>query len=197
MDRASKNLGRTSVLAITSALLAVAAPVSAQPSAALVPADSEISFVSQQMGVPVTGRFTRFEARVVLDPRRPETGRIGLSIPVASAAMGVRELDAELPKPAWFDAAKHPDASFESSSIRALGDGRYEVSGRLTIKGETRAVAVPVALAQSGARSLATGAFTIRRLDFGIGAGEWSDTSIVANDVQVRFKLALTGLPPP
>ena len=108
----------------------------------------------------------------------------------------MRETDAELPKPAWFDAAKHPSASFESTAIKALGEGRFEVAGKLAIKGAARDVVVPVALAQAGPRSIATGAFTIKRLDFGIGEGEWSDTSIVANDVQVRFKLALSGLPP-
>ena len=149
------------------------------------------------MGVPVTGRFTRFDAQSARDPGRPETGRVAFTISVASATIGVRETDAELPKPAWFHAAKHPSATFESTAIKALGEGRYEVAGKLAIKGVTRDVVVPVALAQAGPRSIATGAFTIKRLDFGIGEGEWSDTSIVADDVQVRFKLALSGLPPP
>ena len=42
----------------------------------------------------------------------------------------------------------------------------------------------------------ATGTFTIKRLDFKIGEGEWADTSMVANDVQVKFKLAVTGVAP-
>jgi polyisoprenoid-binding protein YceI len=191
------NFGCAAAVAIVSAtVLTLAGRAVAQPVATLLAADSEITFVSRQMGVPVTGRFTRFDAQIVLDPRKPETGRVSFTIPVASATIGVRETDAELPKPAWFDAAKHPTASFESTAIRALGAGRYEVAGQLAIKGVARDVVVPVALAQAGPRSVATGAFTIRRLDFGIGAGEWSDTSIVADDVQVRFKLALGSLPP-
>lgn len=191
------NFGCAAAVAIVSATaLTFAGRATAQPVATLLAADSEITFVSRQMGVPVTGRFTRFDAQIVLDPRKPETGRVSFTIPVASATIGVRETDAELPKPAWFDAAKHPTASFESTAVKALGAGRYEVAGQLAIKGVARDVVVPVALAQAGPRSVATGAFTIRRLDFGIGAGEWSDTSIVADDVQVRFKLALSGLPP-
>jgi polyisoprenoid-binding protein YceI len=184
------------VAVVSATMLSLGGGAAAQPVATLLATDSEITFVSRQMGVPVTGRFTRFDAQIALDPRRPETGRVAFTIPVASATIGVRETDAELPKPAWFDAAKHPSASFESTAIKALGEGRFEVAGKLAIKGAARDVVVPVALAQAGPRSIATGAFTIKRLDFGIGEGEWSDTSIVANDVQVRFKLALSGLPP-
>jgi polyisoprenoid-binding protein YceI len=184
------------VAVVSATMLSLGGGAAAQPVATLLATDSEITFVSRQMGVPVTGRFTRFDAQISLDPRRPEEGRVAFTIPVASATIGVRETDAELPKPAWFDAAKHPSASFESTAIKALGEGRFEVAGKLAIKGAARDVVVPVALAQAGPRSIATGAFTIKRLDFGIGEGEWSDTSIVANDVQVRFKLALSGLPP-
>jgi polyisoprenoid-binding protein YceI len=61
-------------------------------------------------------------------------------------------------------------------------------------------VVVPVILNQSGSGSslitTATGSFTIKRLDFRIGDGEWADTSMVANDVQVKFKLSLSGMTP-
>ena len=53
---------------------------------------------------------------------------------------------------------------------------------------------VPVTLAQSGTTTTATGAFPIKRLSFKIGENEWADTSMVADEVQVRFKLALTGV---
>jgi polyisoprenoid-binding protein YceI len=55
-------------------------------------------------------------------------------------------------------------------------------------------VVVPVALTQSGANTTATGAFSIKRLSFKIGENEWADTSMVADDVQVKFKLTLTGV---
>jgi len=42
---------------------------------------------------------------------------------------------------------------------------------------------------------VATGSFALKRLDFKVGEGDWADTSVVANDVQVRFKLTLQGLP--
>ena len=101
-----------------------------------------------------------------------------------------------MPKAVWFNAAAFPKATFQSSAMKALGGGKFEVAGKLAIKGSTRDVVVPVALAQSGGMTTATGAFTIKRLDFKIGDGEWADTSMVANDVQVKFKLTVTGIAP-
>ncbi|RZU01202.1 YceI family protein [Rivibacter subsaxonicus] len=177
------------------ALLAAPAPACAQV-AKLVPAQSEVSFSVKQMGVPVEGKFTRFDAQVQLDPKKPETGKVGFTIDIASATMGNDESDAELPKAPWFNTAKFPQATFQSSAIKAVGPGKFEVAGKLSIKGNVRDVVVPVTLSQSGANSVATGGFAIKRLEFKIGEGEWTDTSMVANDVQVKFKLALSGMPP-
>lgn len=173
--------------------LAQAAPTAA---ARLQPAQSRIAFVSKQMGVPVEGSFGHFEADVAFDPRQPEGGSVALQIDMASASLGIPQSDAELPRPLWFDSTKFPRASFRSSAIKALGAGQFEVSGRLTLKGHAEDVVVPVQITQSGGSSVATGSFTLKRLAFKVGDGEWTDTSVVANDVQVRFKLVLEGLGP-
>lgn len=171
---------------------AFAAPACAQQLAA---AGSEIAFTSKQMGVPVDGRFRKFDAQVAFDPKKPEAAKIAFTIDLASVSLGVAETEAEIAKPDWFDTKKFPQATFQSGAVKATGPGKYEVAGKLTIKGASQNVVVPVALAQNGAATTASGAFTIKRLDFRIGDGDWKDTSMVANDVQVRFKLALTGVP--
>jgi polyisoprenoid-binding protein YceI len=169
----------------------------AQPRpATLVTTGSEIAFTTRQMGVPVEGRFGRFTAQIALDPERPETGTVSFSIDTGSARFGSAELDAEVPKPTWLHAALFPQASFASTSIKAAGPGRFEVSGRLSIKGATKDLSVPVQLRQAAGTSTASGSFSIKRLDFKVGDGEWADTSLLANEVQVRFKLQLTGLAP-
>ena len=103
-------------------------------------------------------------------------------------------MDAELPKATWFNTAKFPQAQFTSSAFKALGGGKYEVAGKLAIKGQSRDVTVPLAMSQSGAITTATGVLPIKRLAFKIGEGDWADTSMVADDVQVKFKLALSGI---
>jgi polyisoprenoid-binding protein YceI len=181
-----------SLIAATLTLLAAAGPAFAQ--AKLVPARSEIAFTSKQMGVPVDGRFRKFDAQVTFDPKAPAAAAIALTIDLASVALGAAEVETEVAKPDWFDTARFPQATFRSTAVRAAGPGRFEVAGKLAIKGASRDVVVPVALAQAGGDTSATGAFAIKRLDFRIGDGDWKDTSMVADDVQVKFKLVLTGI---
>ncbi len=191
-----RTLSITLVSLASAALLALADPAAAQAPAAKLMPGSEIGFVSKQMGVPVSGKFTRFDAQIAFDPKKPETGKVGFTIDIGSATIGDPETDRELPKAPWFNAAKFPQASFQSSSIKPLGGGKFEVAGKLAIKGNSQDVVVPVALTQSGGNSTATGAFAIKRLAFKIGEGEWTDTSMVADEVQVKFKLALIGVGP-
>ncbi len=160
----------------------------------LLPAQSEIAFVSKQMGVPVEGRFGKFDAQVRFDPAQPQSSSIAFTVDTGSASLGVPETDAELPKAVWFNVPRFPQASFQSSSVKRLARDKFEVAGRLTIKGNSQEVLVPVTLAQSGAATTASGSFTLKRLVFKIGEAEWSDTSMVADDVQVKFKLALSGV---
>ena len=176
------------------ALSAIAAFAPAHADQKLVPAQSEIVFVSKQMGVPVEGRFKKFDAQLSFDPAKPETSKIAMTVDVASATLGVPESDAELPKAPWFNTAKFPQATFQSTSAKGLGGGKFEISGKLSIKGHAQDVVVPVTLTQNGATTLATGVLPIKRLVFKIGEGEWSDTGMVADDVQVKFKFALTGV---
>ncbi|HQQ71471.1 MAG TPA: YceI family protein [Alicycliphilus sp.] len=178
--------------------LAGAACLTAGPALAqqkLVAASSEISFVSKQMGVPVDGRFKKFDAQVVFDPARLAGSKVAFTVDTGSATLGTREVDAELPKAVWFNVPKFPQATFQSSAIKAVGAGKYEVTGKLNIKGAVHDVLVPVTLTQAGDTTTATGSFVIKRLAFKIGENEWADTSMVADEVQVKFKLALTGVP--
>ncbi|WP_431049771.1 YceI family protein [Roseateles sp. L2-2] len=196
-------------LSVLSAALFLVAPAMAQtkpaaaPAAAaatvapkLVPAQSDIAFTFRQMGVPVDGHFKKFDAQLAFDPKNAAAGKVTLSIELGSATIGDAATDAELVKPDWFDTKKIPTATFQSTALKSLGGGKFEATGKLSIKGQVKDVVVPVALAQAGGTTTATGSFAMKRLDFKIGEGEWKDTSIVANDVQVKFKLAITGMAP-
>lgn len=187
------NINRLAYVAPIALALAMLAPT-AQADQKLVPTQSDISFVFKQMGVPVEGHFKRFDAQIAFDPAKPETSKVAFSVDIASITLGAPEADAELPKATWFNTAKFPQATFQSSSIKALGGGKFEVTGKLGIKGSQRDVVVPLALTQVGPTTTASGVFPIKRLAFKIGESEWADTSMVADDVQVKFKIALTGV---
>ncbi len=179
---------------LTGLLAGTAAPARADQK--LLAAQSEIAFTSKQMGVPVDGKFRKFDAQLVFDPKQPEAAKIGFTIDLASVSLGTTETETELAKPDWFNTKAFPQASFQSTAVKALGGGRFEVSGKLAIKSIGRDVVVPVTLLQAGANTTASGGFAIKRLDFKIGDGDWKDTSMVADAVQVTFKLVLTGVGP-
>jgi polyisoprenoid-binding protein YceI len=160
-----------------------------------LPDKSEVAFVSTQIGAPVEGSFSRFVGRVDLDPKAPQAGSVTFSVDMASVQFPSAEVLAELAKPDWFDTAHFPKADFRSSAIRALAPGRFEVAGTLTIKGRTRPVVFPVELHSVAGASVAAGLLSIKRLDFGIGGGEWGDTSVVEDEVKIRFKITLGPAP--
>lgn len=176
---------------VAAALSVWAAPASAQQ---VVPAQSSIGFVFKQMGVPVEGHFRKFTGQLRFDAAKLATSQVSFTVDMASATLGSPETDAELPKSDWFNTAKFPQATFASTSFKALGAGKYEVAGKLTIKGQARDVVVPVTMTQSGAVTTAAGVLPIKRLGFKVGDNEWADTSMVADEVQVKFKLALSGV---
>lgn len=174
--------------ALLSAVLLLAGPALAVQFDRILPAQSELGFVSKQMGVPVEGRFRRFNAKIAFDPARPEIGRATLEVELASFDMGSREVYEEVVGRNWFDVRQYPTARFVATSLKHLGGDRYEVRGQMTLKGRTREVVAPFTYRQQGRQALLEGAFPLRRLDYGIGSGPWGDTSVVADEVLVRFR---------
>lgn len=152
-------------------------------------AKSSITAVSKQMNVPVEGAFKKFSARVSFDPAKPAAGSAQITVDVGSYDLGDADYDAQVAGKDWFDARTYPTATFTSSAIAAIGANRYTVTGTLTIKGKSEVVTVPVTLTQGGNAQALDGTLPIKRSRFDIGAGEWRDTSIVADDVAIKFHL--------
>ena len=150
---------------------------------------SRIGFSYTQMGVPMDGRFKKFSGQLSFDPAQPTTAKAAIAVDLASIDTGTPEADTEVAGKQWFNTPAFPTARFESVSVKALGDNRYEVSGTLTIKGKTQAIVVPASFTAQGTTGVFDGGFTIRRGDFAIGEGSWSAFDIVANDIQIKFKL--------
>lgn len=176
-------------------LFATLAIVAALPAHALAaefnavqPEQSRITFVSKQMGVPVDGGFKKFTAQIAFDPAKPETGHAQIDIDLASIDAGSTDADDEVKGKNWFDIAHFPTARFVSTAVRALGNGRYEARGQMTIKGRTREVVAPFTYRAEGSAAVLEGAIPIMRLQYGLGAGAWSDTATVADEVQVKFR---------
>lgn len=151
---------------------------------------SAITFTYQQMGVKMDGRFRKFAAQIAFDPARPAAASASFDVDLASIDAGSSEADDEVAGKAWFNTRAFPVARFVSGSVKALGGNRYEVAGKLSIKGQTRDVVAPATFTAQGRNGVFDGSFTIRRGDFAIGEGSWAKFDVVANDIVVGFHIA-------
>jgi polyisoprenoid-binding protein YceI len=172
-------------------LMLVASQVSALEFNQVQTNESTIAFGYTQMGVPSEGKFSKFSAQVSFDPARLAKAQAKIDIDVASIDTGSDEANEEVAGKLWFNASAFPTAGFVSSGIKALGDNRYQATGTLTIKGKTQDVTVPVTFLTTGKRAVLEGAFVIKRLDYGIGEGEWTDVDTVADEIQIKFHLVV------
>ena len=149
---------------------------------------STISFTYHQMGSRVYGTFASFRGTLAFDTRNPALSRAGLVIELGSIDAGSSDANDELKKPAWFDTAAYPQATFQSTAVKALGDDRYLISGTLSLRGITRAVEVPVMLKSENAIGIFDGELVLKRTDFKLGEGEWAD-SFVSSEINIRFRM--------
>lgn len=153
---------------------------------------SKLGFTFKQMGVAVDGSFRRFTPKLSFDPAKPEKASTTLEIDLASIDAGSDEANDEVKNPAWFNTKAYPTAKFVSSGVKALGGGRYEVSGTMTIKGRSKPTVAPFTFKQEGNTGVFDGAFVLKRADFAIGEGQWADFGTVANEIQIRFRVIAT-----
>lgn len=159
------------------------------------PDKSAIAFTYQQMGVKMDGRFKKFAAQLSFDPSRPVAAKATIDVDLASVDAGSSDADQEVAGKPWFNTKAFPTARFVSGAVKALGGNRYEVAGKLTIKGQSQDVVVPATFTSQGQTGTFDGGFTIRRGDFSIGEGAWAKFDIVANDIQIKFRITATSKP--
>ena len=139
------------------------------------PSHSAVTFsVKHMMVSTVRGRLGKLSGRLWLDPERPEKADIDIAADVAEINTGDAKRDGHLRSRDFFDAATHPTITFKSNAVFPRGDGRYKVSGDLTIRTVTRPVSFDVELngitssSQGGQHLGASATLTIDRTDFGL-----------------------------
>jgi len=175
------------IIAIVMGSLACAAQAQAIEFSHIQAEKSTLGFVYKQMGVPVDGSFKKFSAQLNFDAAKISTAKAALELDVSSIDAGSDEANDAVAAKEWFNAKAFPRAKFESTGFRALGGNRYEVSGKMTIKGRTQNVTAPFTLNQQGNHAVVDGVFVLKRADYAIGEGAWSDFGTVANEIQIKF----------
>lgn len=176
------------------AVLMLAVPAGAQTPAApawtVDKAASRLGFRAAMNGAAFQGSFGRWDARINFDPANLKSSKVTATVDVASARTGDGGRDEALPSSDWFDAKRHPRATFTTRSITAAGPGKYVAAGDLTLRGVTRPVNLPFTLAITGNTAKMNGSVVLDRTAFGVGQGQWKTGSAV--DTKVTVTVAIT-----
>lgn len=156
------------------------------------PKESTLRFMGMQAAAPFEGGFDKFTADIRFDPHDLAASRFDVTIDTASVDTRDGERDDILRGPDLFASKQWPRAHYVADRFTDEGAGKYEATGKLTLRDVTRSVPIAFTFESKDGTAWLKGRATIKRLDFGVGQGEWRDTETVANDVQILFSLRLT-----
>lgn len=156
---------------------------------------SRITFGFKQENVPGEGAFRRFSAQVTFDPAHPEMTRALIDVDVSSIDLGDQGWNRDIASSAWLGAEKFPKATFSATGARSVGGDRYEAPGKFSLKGTTRDVTATFTAKQAPGGTVLEGIVPLKRSDFRVGDGAWADTTVVADEVAVRFVVFLKKQP--
>ena len=170
----------------------------APPHYVLDQAKSTLEFTFSQAGAQNKGKFTRFPVSFDFSPESPAGGHLEVTVEMGSLDTGDKERDDTLRTADLFSVAKFPQARFSATQISKTAQG-FEAAGKLTIRDVTREVRVPFTFrtAQEGGATVGymSGKTSIRRLDYGVGQGDWKSTEWVGPDVTVSYNVRLVAAP--
>lgn len=150
---------------------------------------SVLGFRASESGTAFEGSFGTWLAEIAFDPERLDDSRVRVVIDMASARTGADHRDQALPNPEWFAAARFPQAMFETTAIRHLGDNRYEAEALLTIRDKSNPVTLPFTLDIEGDQAVVAGEVALVRTEFDVGTGTWASGDTVSLEVVVGVDL--------
>ena len=115
-----------------------------------------------------------------------------MKIDTASVNTRDSERDDTLKSDDLFAVKQFPTAHYVAEQVHRQGRDKYTATGKLTLRNVTRDVPIEFTFENKDGSAWLKGSATLKRLDFGVGQGDWKDTSeTVGNEVKVRFALLL------
>jgi polyisoprenoid-binding protein YceI len=151
---------------------------------------NSLTFTFTQLGAATEGRFQRFATVLRYDDKNPAASSLEVTVQIASIDTQDGERDGVLATPELFDTQKFPVATFVSASL-TRGPSGLEAPGKLTIRGVTRDLRLPLTIKPTATGLELSGQTTMKRLAFGIGQGDWQSVESVGDEVKVQYKVAL------
>ena len=157
----------------------------------LQPKESKLTFVGTQADAEFEGTFEHFSADIRFDPQDLAGSRFDVKIDMASVNSRDSERDDALKSDDLFAVKQFPGAHYVAERFTAKGGNQFTAAGKLTLRNVTREVPIEFTFEKKGSSAWLKGSAQLKRLDFGVGQGDWKDTETVANEVKVRFVLLL------
>ena len=154
---------------------------------------STLVFAGKYQGEVFTGAFPGFATRLSFDPKQLATARLEVAIPLASATTSNADYDGELRGNAFFNSTKFPQATYSASKFRALGGNRYAADGTLSLRGVDKPVTLEFTWTP-GAKPVLAGKASVKRLDFGVGGGDWADTTLIPDAIAISTRVVFAPL---
>ena len=155
------------------------------------PKQSKLTFVGTQGGANIEAVFQQFTTNIQFDPKDLATSRFKVTIDVKSIDSKDKERDEIIRGADLFAVARWPTAIYMADKFTDNGGGKFTGLGKLTIRDVTRDVPIEFIHETDANGAWLKGQAKLKRLDFGVGQGEWQDTQFVSNDVRVEFSLRL------
>lgn len=188
-DSTSRGFASPALTAAALVALMTAAPATLAADYVQAPG-STLVFASKYDGEVFTGRFAGFTTTLSFDPAQLDTAKLDVLIPLAGAKTGNDDRDSTLSSSDFFNVAKFAQARYTASKFRALGGDQYAADGTLSLRGVSKPVTLTFTWAP-GAQPVLTGKAIVKRLDFGVGGGDWADTTAIPNEVAISTKVVL------
>ena len=145
---------------------------------------SSLVFASKYDGEIFTGTFPGFQTRVSFDPANPAAGKLDVTIPLAGAKSGNSDRDSTLHGTDFVNGAQYAQARYSANGFRALGNNQYAADGTLELHGASKPVTLTFTWTP-GAQPVLAGKATVKRLDFGVGGGDWADTKLIPDETAI------------
>jgi polyisoprenoid-binding protein YceI len=177
----------TAFAAVLSSAVCAAAPAT---SYSADPQQSRLQFTGVQAGAEFTGAFHKFTAAVDFAPDALASAHFDVQIDLNSVDSKDKDRDTTIRGADVFDVAHWPSAHYVTRSFTKTAAG-YSAVGALTLHGVTKDVPIDFSFTQSAAGAKLEGSAKLKRLDFGVGQGDWKSTEWVADAVKISFSLVL------
>jgi polyisoprenoid-binding protein YceI len=165
-------------------------PAAAAPSYTADTAQSRLQFAGTQAGATFQGVFHTFSAAVEFAPDALATSHFDVVVDVGSLDTQEKDRDTTMRGADIFDLAHWPTAHYVTRAFTKTAAG-YAATGTLTLRGVTREVPLEFRFTPTPTGAKLEGTASLKRLDFGVGQGDWKSTDMVGDAVKVSFSLVL------